>query len=111
MVAVHLLGETAFVDPDGGGWEEALRPETRVVYIEIPVNPTLRILDPRPVVAVAREIATRAAKTGAGAVKALKVLRSRLLERAQEAVVLREPLLVDGLHAGGIVDMGHCRDL
>ncbi len=33
-----------------GGWEAALRPETRVVMLETPTNPTLRILDPRPIV-------------------------------------------------------------
>jgi len=47
--------ETTFVDPDEGGWEDALRPETRLIYIEIPVNPTLRIVDPRPIVSLARE--------------------------------------------------------
>lgn len=47
--------QTTFVDPDEGGWEEALQPETRLIYIEIPVNPTLRILDPRPIVALAKE--------------------------------------------------------
>ncbi len=47
--------ETTFVDPDAGGWEEALRPETKVVFIEMPTNPTLRLLDPRPLVAMAHE--------------------------------------------------------
>lgn len=47
--------ETTFVDPDEGAWEAALRPETRVIYIEIPVNPTLRIVDPRPIVSLARD--------------------------------------------------------
>ena len=45
--------ETTFVDPDEGGWEGAMRPNTRVVFIELPTNPTLRILDPRPLVALA----------------------------------------------------------
>jgi cystathionine beta-lyase/cystathionine gamma-synthase len=45
--------ETTFVDPDVGGWEEAMRSNTRVLFFEIPVNPTLRILDPRPLVALA----------------------------------------------------------
>lgn len=45
--------ETTFVDPDVGGWEDAYREETRVVFIEIPTNPTLRVLDPRPIVASA----------------------------------------------------------
>ena len=47
--------DTTFVDPDEGGWEEAVRPETRVLFIEIPSNPTLRVLDPRPLVALARD--------------------------------------------------------
>ena len=47
--------ETTFVDPDAGGWQEALRPETKVVFIEMPTNPTLRLLDPRPLVTMARE--------------------------------------------------------
>jgi cystathionine beta-lyase/cystathionine gamma-synthase len=47
--------ETTFVDPDAGDWAGAVRPGTKVVFIEIPTNPTLRILDPRPVVALARE--------------------------------------------------------
>ena len=46
---------TTFVDPDVGGWKEAMRPNTRVLFIELPVNPTLRILDPRPLVDVAHE--------------------------------------------------------
>ncbi|HSG07047.1 MAG TPA: aminotransferase class I/II-fold pyridoxal phosphate-dependent enzyme [Longimicrobiales bacterium] len=44
---------TTFVDPESGGWEEAFRPETRVVMLETPTNPTLRIVDPRPIVALA----------------------------------------------------------
>jgi cystathionine beta-lyase/cystathionine gamma-synthase len=42
-----------FVDPDEGGWEAALEPETRVLYIELPTNPTLRVFDPRPLVKIA----------------------------------------------------------
>jgi cystathionine beta-lyase/cystathionine gamma-synthase len=53
--------ETTFVDPDQGGWEEAMRPETRVVFIEIPTNPTLRIVDPRPIVELAHERGARVA--------------------------------------------------
>lgn len=46
--------ETTFVDPEeAGAWEVALRPETRVIFIETPTNPTLRILDPRPLAALA----------------------------------------------------------
>lgn len=47
--------DTTFVDADAGGWEAAIRPETRVLYIEIPTNPTLRVLDPRPLVRLAHE--------------------------------------------------------
>lgn len=47
--------ETTFVDPDEGGWVDAMRPETKAVYLEMPTNPTLRVVDPRPVVAAAHE--------------------------------------------------------
>jgi cystathionine beta-lyase/cystathionine gamma-synthase len=44
-----------FVDPEvPESWAEALRPETRGLYLEIPTNPTLRLFDPRPVGALAR---------------------------------------------------------
>ncbi len=46
--------ETTFVDP-AGDWAAAIRPETRLLYMEVPVNPTLRVPDPRPVAAMARE--------------------------------------------------------
>jgi cystathionine beta-lyase/cystathionine gamma-synthase len=46
--------ETTFVDPDEGDWEGAMRPNSKVVFLEIPTNPTLRIMDPRPVVEMAR---------------------------------------------------------
>lgn len=46
--------ETTFVDPCVGDWEAALRPETRVIYLELPTNPTMRCPDPRPVVELAR---------------------------------------------------------
>lgn len=46
--------ETTFVDPHGR-WRDALRPETRLLYMEAPVNPTLRVPDPRPVATLARE--------------------------------------------------------
>ena len=45
---------TTFVDAFGD-WASAVRPETRLLYMEAPVNPTLRVPDPRPVAAVARE--------------------------------------------------------
>jgi cystathionine beta-lyase/cystathionine gamma-synthase len=51
--------DTTFVDPDVGGWADAMRDDTRIILIEIPTNPTLRILDPRPVVALAHERGAR----------------------------------------------------
>lgn len=45
--------ETTFVDPVAGDWEAALHPETRVVYLELPANPSLRVPDPRPVLELA----------------------------------------------------------
>ncbi|MCG6988946.1 MAG: aminotransferase class I/II-fold pyridoxal phosphate-dependent enzyme [Gemmatimonadetes bacterium] len=48
--------ETTFVEPDGGRtWRGALRPKTRVLFVETPTNPTLRIVDPRPLSELARE--------------------------------------------------------
>lgn len=47
--------ETTFVDPwREGAWEAALTPRTRVLFVETPTNPTLRIVDPRPLAALAR---------------------------------------------------------
>ncbi|HSQ62677.1 MAG TPA: PLP-dependent aspartate aminotransferase family protein [Polyangiaceae bacterium] len=46
---------TTFVDAtDPAAYEAALRPETRVLYIETPSNPTLGIADLRALVALAR---------------------------------------------------------
>jgi cystathionine beta-lyase/cystathionine gamma-synthase len=47
--------ESTFVDPCEGDWEAALRPETRVIYLELPTNPTMRVPDPRPVVKLAHD--------------------------------------------------------
>lgn len=42
------------IDPDeDGGWESALEPNTRALYLELPTNPTLRFPDLRPVAALA----------------------------------------------------------
>lgn len=45
--------EVTYVDPEAGDWERAFRDETRLIFIELPTNPTLRIFDPRPMVDVA----------------------------------------------------------
>ena len=47
--------ETTFVDPDDGDWIGAIKDNTRIIFIEIPTNPTLRILDPRPIVRIAHD--------------------------------------------------------
>ena len=48
---------TTFVDPRRPGeWKKAVRPETRLVYIETPANPTMMITDIREAVAAARSV-------------------------------------------------------
>lgn len=48
--------QVSFVDPDRPrSWREALRDNTRGLYLEIPTNPTLRLFDLRPVGLLARE--------------------------------------------------------
>ncbi len=47
--------DVTFVDPEGNdAWRDALRPETGLLYMELPTNPTLRVFDPRPVAELAR---------------------------------------------------------
>ena len=48
---------TTFVDPRRkGAWREAIRPETRLVYIETPANPTMILTDMAEAVAAARSV-------------------------------------------------------
>ncbi|NJD11119.1 MAG: aminotransferase class I/II-fold pyridoxal phosphate-dependent enzyme, partial [Gemmatimonadetes bacterium] len=47
------LGIATSYVPLGGDWAAAVRPNTRVLWLELPVNPTLRIPDIRPVAALA----------------------------------------------------------
>lgn len=45
---------TTFVDPEKGReWRQASLPETRVYFLELPTNPTLRVFDPRPMAELA----------------------------------------------------------
>jgi cystathionine beta-lyase/cystathionine gamma-synthase len=45
-----------FVDPGSGrDWREAVRPNTRLLFLELPTNPTMRVFDPRPVGHLAAE--------------------------------------------------------
>lgn len=46
--------QTTLVDPQSGReWREAIRPNTRVLFLELPVNPSLRLFDPRPMAQLA----------------------------------------------------------
>ena len=48
--------ETTFVETtDYDQYARAVRPNTRLLYVESPTNPTVRVVDPRKAVAVARE--------------------------------------------------------
>jgi cystathionine beta-lyase/cystathionine gamma-synthase len=47
---------TTFIEPDGAeAWRSAIRPETRLLLLEVPTNPLLRVFDPRVAAGVARE--------------------------------------------------------
>jgi len=47
--------ETSFVDPtDAAAWEAAIRPETRLMMVEVVANPTIRVADMRAVIATAK---------------------------------------------------------
>ncbi|MBC8087140.1 MAG: aminotransferase class I/II-fold pyridoxal phosphate-dependent enzyme [Phycisphaerae bacterium] len=49
--------EVSFVDPtETRGWRRSVRHNTRVLFLESPVNPTTRVLDLRPVSMLAREL-------------------------------------------------------
>jgi cystathionine beta-lyase/cystathionine gamma-synthase len=48
--------ETTLVDPQSGReWRQGIRSTTRVLFLELPVNPTLRLFDPRPMASLAKE--------------------------------------------------------
>lgn len=47
---------TTFVDPaTSRNWRNAMTGRTRVLFLEVPTNPTMRIFDPRPVGRLAQE--------------------------------------------------------
>ncbi len=75
--------DVTFIEPaDESAWEGAVRENTRVLYLEVPTNPALRLFDPRPPAALAAErgllfavdttfaspVNVRMAELGAGAV-------------------------------------------
>jgi cystathionine beta-lyase/cystathionine gamma-synthase len=48
--------ETTFVETtDYDEYARAIRPHTKLLYVESPTNPTLRVVDPRKVAAIARQ--------------------------------------------------------
>jgi cystathionine beta-lyase/cystathionine gamma-synthase len=52
----RLAVETTFVDTtDYAQHERAIRPNTKILYLESPTNPTLRVVDLRKTVAIARQ--------------------------------------------------------
>jgi cystathionine beta-lyase/cystathionine gamma-synthase len=47
---------TTFIDPESrADWEAALTPQTGVLLLEVPTNPTLRVFDPRVPAEIARD--------------------------------------------------------
>jgi cystathionine beta-lyase/cystathionine gamma-synthase len=47
----------SFIDPTKGrDWRRAVRKETRAIFVESPVNPTVRVLDLRPLARMSREL-------------------------------------------------------
>ena len=60
LVAKELPGmgiATTLVDPtETRGWRKRLRKNTRAIFLETPVNPTARVLDLKPVTALAKEL-------------------------------------------------------
>jgi cystathionine beta-lyase/cystathionine gamma-synthase len=48
--------ETDFADFTGSDWLGAIRENTRLLVVEIPSNPLIRVTDPAPIVAAARRI-------------------------------------------------------
>lgn len=48
---------TTFVDPDEAfAWESAIRDNTRILFLETPTNPVMRVFDPRTPVHLARAV-------------------------------------------------------
>jgi cystathionine beta-lyase/cystathionine gamma-synthase len=60
LVTKELPGmgiQCTLVDPtESRGWRKRLRKNTRAIFVETPVNPTARVLDLKPITALAREL-------------------------------------------------------
>ena len=76
--------DTTFVDPaDPAAWREATTPATRVVLIELPTNPTLRVFDIGP----AREAASAAGAVLAADMTFATPVNIRAAEHGVDAVI------------------------
>ena len=75
---------TTFVEPsDAAAWRAALRPRTRVVLIELPTNPTLKVFDIEP----ARRAAAEAGAILAADVTFATPINLRAAEHGVDAVI------------------------
>ena len=76
--------DTTFVEPsDAAAWRAALRPRTRVVLIELPTNPTLKVFAIEP----ARRAADEAGAILAADVTFATPINLRAAERGVDAVI------------------------
>ena len=94
--------DVTLVDPSGPRqWRQNLRKETRAIFVESPVNPTTRVLDLRPLRAVAGEsgLALVVDSTFASPVNA------RPLEHGADVVIHSATKFLNGHHdvLGGVV--------
>lgn len=94
--------EVDFVDPLASrAWRQALRPNTRAIFVETPVNPTCRIVDLRPLAQLTREhgIALVVDSTFASPVNL------RPLEHGADVVIVSTTKYLNGHHdaLGGAV--------
>lgn len=75
---------TTFVELDEpDDWRAAIRPKTRVLILEIPTNPALRVVDPAPLVELAREAGAHVVVDATFA----SPVNARLLDRGADVVV------------------------
>jgi O-succinylhomoserine sulfhydrylase len=85
--------ETSFVDgSDLGAWAAAMRPNTRMMFLETPSNPTLSIIDIKGVAAIADKAGARLVVDNAFASPALQ----RPMELGAHIVVHSSTKFIDG---------------
>ena len=85
--------ETSFVDgPDLDAWRSAIRPNTRVLFLESPANPLLEICDIAGVAAIAREAGAKLVVDNAFASPVLQ----RPFELGADVVVYSATKHIDG---------------